>query len=144
MGLVSYEDDYAAWALANARMIRSGRISELDLEHLAEELESMGKKSQRELVSRLTILLMHLLKWKMQPNLRNNSWKATIRHQRYEIQDLLEESPSLLSGLEHFLDKAYERARVEAATETGLADTAFPARCEWKPSDVLSQDFWPE
>jgi hypothetical protein len=143
MSTFNYFQDFYAWATHSARLIREGRFSELDLEHIAEELESMGKNNQRELLSRLTVLLLHLLKWKVQPNLRSNSWRATIRHQRFELQDLLEQSPSLRHELDGRLEKAYERARIEAATETGLDESVFPADCEWRAGEVLSQDFLP-
>jgi hypothetical protein len=59
----SYKQDFYAWAMKNAALIRQGRFSEIDAEHVAEELESMGKSEKRELISRLSILLTHLLKW---------------------------------------------------------------------------------
>ncbi|CAN5793341.1 hypothetical protein BH10CHL1_BH10CHL1_09820 [soil metagenome] len=57
-----YEQDYYTWLTANANLIRQGKLAEIDVDHIAEELEALSKREKRELVSRLTILLAHLLK----------------------------------------------------------------------------------
>lgn len=90
-----YDKDFYAWILRNVALIRAGRLSEIDREHVAEELESMGKSEKRELINRLALLMMHLLKWEFQPERRGNSWRASIYHQRLKLKKLLEESPSL-------------------------------------------------
>src|SRR5579872_5517180 len=95
-----YEKDFYAWAVHNARLLRAGKLSEIDVENIAEEIESMGKSEKRELISRLAILLSHLLKWKCQPERRSRSWKLTIKEQRFELIDLLAESPSLKHEIE--------------------------------------------
>ncbi len=73
-----YQRDFHAWAMRNAELIRQGRLADIDGEHVAEELESMGKSQQRALGSRLTVLLAHLLKWRHQPGGRGASWRNTI------------------------------------------------------------------
>jgi uncharacterized protein DUF29 len=90
-----YEQDFYAWAMKNAELLRQGRISEVDAMHLAEELEDMGKSNRRALLSRLQVLITHLLKYQRQPHLRSRSWEMTIRNRRDVIHDLLQESPSL-------------------------------------------------
>ena len=75
----AYEQDFFAWAMKNAELIRQGRLSEIDAEHIAEELEDMGGSSKRELTNRLGVLLAHLLKWKYQPEQRSSSWSGTIK-----------------------------------------------------------------
>jgi hypothetical protein len=56
MTIVRYEQDFYAWALQNSQALRAGKIAEADLEHIAEELESMGASERRELFSRLKVL----------------------------------------------------------------------------------------
>lgn len=124
-----YNKDFYAWSLRNAALIRQGKLSEVDLENVAEEIESMGKGNRRELVSRLGILLAHLLKWKFQPGRRGKSWELTIQEQRFEIQDLLDESPSLKHILDEQLSHAYEKALIIAEKETGLNRDIFPVSC---------------
>jgi hypothetical protein len=74
-----HDSDFYAWSLEQAALLRAGRIDEADLPAIAEEIESMGKTEKRELVSRLTVLLLHLLKWQAQPRR-----KAAIETKRRE------------------------------------------------------------
>src|SRR5580698_8493609 len=99
MGTISqnYDEDFYAWANEQAALLRDGKLAEADVEHIALEIESMGKTEKRELVARLTILLLHLLKWKFQPNLRGRSWRLTIKEQRKEVVNHLADNPSLKS-----------------------------------------------
>jgi hypothetical protein len=141
---VEYDQDFYQWLMKNAKLLRQGNFSEADTEHIAEELEAMGKKEQRELVSRLTVLLAHLLKWTFQPARRTRSWKNTITAQRIEIMDLLEDSPSLQHELEKKTAKAYMRSRLMAENETGIDKSRFPAECPFSVEEILGQDFYPE
>jgi hypothetical protein len=95
---------------------------ELDWLNLAEEIEAVGGTTRRELRHRLAGLLQHLLKWHCQPELHSRSWRATIRTQRWEIEDLLADNPSLRARLPEFVAAAYPRARIDALDETGLLD----------------------
>ena len=79
---IAYEKDIVAWANEQASFIRAGRFELLDLEHIAEEIEDVGKSEQRELENRMAILLAHLLKWQYQPARRGASWQKTIKVQR--------------------------------------------------------------
>ena len=140
-----YNQDFYAWAMQNAQLLRQGRLSEIDVEHIAEELESMGKSERRELMSRLSVLMSHLLKWLFQPELRSNSWKYTIEEQRSAVTDLLEDSPSLRHELniEDRLAKAYTNAVLQAARETGLDKGRFPQQCPFSLDQIRDDDFWP-
>jgi hypothetical protein len=60
----NYDQDFYAWTMHNAQLLREGRFNEIDRTNIAEELESMGKSQKRALNSRLTVLLAHLLKWR--------------------------------------------------------------------------------
>src|SRR5947209_4622481 len=90
-----YEEDFVAWADETTRLLREGRLDQIDIEHVAEESEGLANRDRHELVSRLTVLVHHLLKWGWQPQKRSGSWKLTISTQRTEIEDQLENSPSL-------------------------------------------------
>ncbi|MBC8121297.1 MAG: DUF29 domain-containing protein [Gemmatimonadaceae bacterium] len=135
--LTAYDQDFHAWANEQAELVRSGRLTQLDLENVAEELEGLARRDRREIASRLDVLLMHLLKWAYQPQARSNSWKATILEQRQSIFKLIEESPSLNSYPERVLDKEYALARDRAAAETGLPVETFPGRCPFSIEQVL-------
>ena len=90
-----HDSDFYAWSLEQAALLRAGRVGEADLAAIAEEIESMGKTEKRELISRLTVLLLHLLKRQAQPTGRGNSWRLSIANARDEIADLLGDNPSL-------------------------------------------------
>jgi hypothetical protein len=139
-----HDSDFYAWSLEQAALLRAGRVGEADLAAIAEEIESMGKTEKRELVSRLTVLLLHLLKWERQPAGRGNSWRLSIANARDEIADLLADNPSLKSVLDEVIASAYRYARRKAAIETDMAEEAFPAQCPWSFAQVMDAGFWPE
>ena len=139
-----YNDDFYAWTQHQAGVLREGAYHELDIENLAEEIESLGKRDRRELGSRLQVLVMHLLKWAHQPEARGASWRRTIRTQRLEIEDLLSDSPSLRPRVAGMMAQRYPRSIQDAAEKTGLSETAFPQACPWSAAAVLNENFWPE
>jgi Domain of unknown function DUF29 len=141
---VGYEEDFYAWTVEQARLLRAGEFSAIDVENIAEEIESMGRSDQREIKSRLIVLLAYLLKWQLQPERQSRSWSATIREQRRKVEELLSESPSLRPAILEILPVAYADAREDAAEESGLAETAFPEACPFTPDEVLSRTFLPE
>jgi Domain of unknown function DUF29 len=138
-----YDHDFYAWANEQAALLRDGRFSEADMAHIAEEIESLGKTEKRELVNRLTVLLLHLLKWQFQPALRGQSWRATIRVQRRDLEDHLDDNPSLKAILFQAIGRAYGRAVIAAEAETGLLESNFPNQCPWSFDQLMDPDFWP-
>lgn len=140
---VDYEKDFFAWTMEQARLLRGGDFPAIDAANIAEEIESLGRSDRRELESRLTVLVCHLLKWQKQPDLRSKSWSATIRGQRRQIEKLLRELPSLRPFVGNALNQVYRDACEDAAEETGLAETDFPAECLFSLDDVLARDFLP-
>ena len=138
-----YQRDLYRWAIETADLVRAGRFSEIDLPHLAEELESMGKSERRALESRLVVLLAHLLKWSHQPERRSKSWQRTLIEQRKQIAKLLNESPSLRSSLPDLLPDAYDSALRWAADETGLDEGDFPPVVSYGIEQILDPDFYP-
>ena len=138
-----YNQDFFAWTARNAELLRDGRLDEADIQHIAEELEDMGKREKHELASRLRVLLTHLLQWQIQTERRSGSWKATIETQRSELQSLLEEMPSLRSALAQSLAQVYRRAVLKAVGETGLPATMFPAACPFDLHQILDPEFLP-
>jgi hypothetical protein len=89
-----YDQDFYAWSLEQAALLRAGRADQADLEHIAEEIESMGRTEKRELVARLTILLLHLIKWQFQPAMRTRGWRLSIEGQRLDIDTTSEIIPA--------------------------------------------------
>jgi len=139
-----YETDFYGWTQRQVDAMRAGNLADLDLNNLIEEVESMGKNQKKELESRLEVLLMHLLKWRYQPNLRGRSWQLTIIEQRKRIAYHLEENPSLKSRIPEAHNRSYAFSVMDAVKETGMADSIFPEQCPWTFEQVMNPDFWPE
>ena len=141
----NYETDVVAWANEQAGFVRAGRFDLLDLEHIAEEIEDVGKNEQRELASRMAVLLAHLLKWEHQPARRSKSWQYTLTTQRKEVAYVISEAPSLRTKFsdERWLDIVWSKAKSQAESETGLDIDTFPEVCPWPISDVLSEGWLP-
>jgi transposase len=146
-----YETDYATWARLQSELLRSGRYSELDVEHLLEELSDMGKSERRELESRLLILIAHLLKWQYQHQtlserwreFKGDSWRDTIVEQRKQLAVLLRQSPGLKSVFAETILAAYPDALDLASKETRLPPETFPAHCPYATEQLLKDDFYP-
>ncbi|MFO7639964.1 MAG: DUF29 domain-containing protein [Candidatus Competibacteraceae bacterium] len=146
MGKAPYEGDFYGWTQEQASLLRAGRLAELDVEHLIEEIESMGRSERRQLTNRFELLLMHLLKWHYQLDRREidgKSWLRTIREQRRKIPKLIRDNPSLQSLLEECVRDAYEDARFAASDETGLLVSAFPELCPYTLEQILDGEFLP-
>jgi hypothetical protein len=118
--------DFYAWTAEQVALLRSGGVSAADVTHIAEEIESMGRSERLELASRLAVLLAHLLKWRLQPGLRGNSWRLTIRKHRRRAGRVLADNPSLSAGLDKILADAYSDAVLIAERETGCPRARFP------------------
>jgi hypothetical protein len=138
-----YDTDFNLWIEETVKQLQSGNFNNVDLENLIEEIESMGKSNKRELKSRLAVLIMHLLKWRYQPNKRTNSWLDTIREQRLQLLLILQDSPSLKPLLQQEFEQWYRYARKEAAKETQLSLETFPESCPFTIEAVLDLDFLP-
>jgi len=144
MSTTLYEIDFFAWANEQARLLRAGKLSEADIGHIAEEIESMGKTEKRELVSRLKVLLLYLLKWQFQPEYRGKSWRLSIMEQRREVARHLDDNLSLKARLTETMADAYGDATIGAARETDLELDVFPAACPWTFEQIMAADFWPD
>ncbi|WP_298911364.1 DUF29 domain-containing protein [uncultured Nostoc sp.] len=138
-----YNQDFLLWTQQQAECLKKGRWAELDVEHLVEELEALGRSEQKELGSYLQVLLMHLLKCQYQPERKTKSWVNTISNSRNQIQDCLEDTPSLQRFLEdwEWIEKYYRRARRDAAKETQMPIETFPLKCPFTMEQVLNPDF---
>ncbi len=112
----TYDTDFYAWANTQAELLRAGKLHQADIEHIAEEIESMGKGELRQLENRLAVLFAHLLKWRFQPTHRGRSWELTVKEQRRRLRRHLAQNPSLNSKLPQAWEDAYGDAILEAAT----------------------------
>lgn len=138
-----YETDFYAWTQEQVTLLRNKQWSQIDLQNLIEEIQSLGKQQRQELRNRLSVLIGHLLKWEYQSQRRSRSWLATLRIQRLDIAELLEDNPSLKPYLEEALRKAYLKGVELAVGETDLPKRTFPVECPYSLSEIVDYDFFP-
>ncbi len=138
-----YDTDFYNWAICNANLLKKGKLTEIDAANIAEELESMAKRDKRQLINRLIILLLHLLKWEFQPSARSGSWKGSVIEQRRRIRQLLDDSPSLINELELKIVSAYKDALQQASVETNLDQSVFPEQCPYTKEQLFDGTFYP-
>jgi hypothetical protein len=146
-----YESDFYAWLNHNITLLRERRLAEVDVDNLIEELVDMGREKRGELVSRFIILIAHLLKWQFQlqqlssrwQEFEGKSWRKTIIEQRLQIENKLEDNPSLKPYLDEAVHKAYPKAVIFAVKETGIAKSHFPDNCPYTMEQLLDYDFYP-
>lgn len=134
-----YERDFFKWTKMQAKHLKNLDFSHLDISHLIEEIESLGRSERRTLESYLEILLMHMLKVTYQPKKHTKSWDLSIKNSRQKFKKVLKQNPSLKPKLPDILTDAYESARLDAAVDTGLDETAFPVSCPWSLEEILNQ-----
>ncbi len=139
----TYDTDFHHWIEEQSALLHAGRLNQLDVAHLIEELESMSARERRELINRLALLLAHLLKWEYQPERRSTSWRLTINEQRRQLTLLLEDSPSLRQRLPELLPRSYRNATRAAMEETGFLNSPFPESCAYSIAEILDEDYWP-
>ncbi|MEO1388404.1 MAG: DUF29 domain-containing protein [Cyanobacteria bacterium J06634_6] len=139
----AYSTDFDIWTDQTAQLLREGRWTEIDTEHLIEEVEDLGKRDRRAVVSQLIRLILHLLKWQHQPERRSDSWLDSITDARVQIELAFEDSPSLKNDLSEQVDTCYRRACRQADQQTGLDVSIFPAACPYELSQCLAGDWLP-
>src|SRR5712691_7660028 len=141
-----YDTDYAQWAETQAALLAARQWEALDLANLVEEVDDLSRRERRALESRLLQLLVHLLKWRYQPERRQtgHSWESSILTQRLRLARRLRESPSLRPQVPALVEDLYPDAVRIAARQTRLPEATFPAACPWSVAQVLEAEFWPE
>ncbi len=138
-----YDRDFNQWAQATAQLLREKRWDELDLGHLIEEVEGLGKSERRAISSQLERILIHLLKWEYQPQRRNDSWLDSITDGRIQIEKIIQDNPSLKTFPAVCLPADYADARRYAAQQTGISIDQFPLECPYPIAHILSADWLP-
>ena len=139
-----YEADMHLWAQEQAALLRAGNFAVADMDNIIEEIESLARTERRDLVSRLAVVLLHLLKWQFQPAKRTRSWELSIKEHRRELAIHLRDNPSLKSYLAEATGDAYSLALIKAQRETRLAESAFPATCPYPNRQIMDNGFWPQ
>ncbi|MGK7880765.1 MAG: DUF29 domain-containing protein, partial [Crocosphaera sp.] len=138
-----YNKDYCLWLEETVQLLKEGRLTELDINNLIEEIEDMGRSEKKAVKSNLKIVLCHLLKYKYQPEKRSRSWLSTIFEHRDRLEDDFAESPSLKRYFDQVFEPCYQKARKQASIETGFPLETFPINCPFTTEEVLDMDYLP-
>jgi hypothetical protein len=163
-----YEQDFFEWSQEQAERLRvagevlgrtplrpndlPGILKELDWKNLAEEIESLGRRDRRELFSRISTVIEHLIKLEFSAAVGpRQGWRQTITRERIEIEQILQDSPSLRRSVADHIEKISARA-VKLAV-TSLKDheevsEAVIARLRgadgvWYSAEQILSDWWP-
>lgn len=136
-----YERDLYAWSLEQARLLKEGRLDEVDALNVAEEILDVGRNEYDKLESALRVLLMHMLKWDHQPEKRTRSWENSIAIQRDHALRQLRDNPSLKSRIREATSNAFSDARRLASSETDKEVDAFPSECPYDWDTILNRPF---
>jgi len=137
-----FETDEHAWIFEQINRLDPLDVENIDTSNLKRLLEDLAKSDRSEIRSRLIVLLMHLLKFKYQPNMATNSWRNTVLTQRRQILEKIEESGTLRNYLKDVFNKVYPKAREDAVIETGLPEKTFPKKCPFSLKQVLDPKFF--
>lgn len=148
-----YEQDLQLWIKQTIDQLQNRQFEELDLENLIEELQDLGKSEKRVLESNLMVLLVHLLKLKVQydvPNMMKGSWYDSVDEHRQRLQDDLSQTPSLKSYFLTAIGQAYPSARKVAIKEGKRAkfgvripqESEYSLSCPFTPEQILNEDFY--
>lgn len=139
-----YDSDFFSWTEEQARHLRAGRIELVYVDHLVEEIETLGRSEAAALKSSGRLIAMHLLKMMRQPGKATESWENTVNRERLNVESTLSDNPGLKSRRLRPFDEAYALARREAAFETKLPETLLPSAPPFGIDEAESGAFWPE
>ncbi len=111
-----YDEDVVLWseqqAAALRRATQAGSNLPIDWENVAEEIDSLGRSQRTALASQLQRILQHLMKLQASPATDpRRGWAETILQARGEIEDLLEDSPSLRREIPELIARELPKAR---------------------------------
>jgi hypothetical protein len=142
-----YEQDYYLWIEKTIHLLETNQFSDLDLDNLIEEISDMGKSQRQSLKSYLTRLLEHLLKlayWQSERKYNANHWGGEISNFRFELSELLIDSPSLKPYIEEIFDKCYQAALRSLSQRMGVQINTLPTEKIFTLAQALDEDWFPE
>lgn len=132
-----YEEDFYLWTKTQSELLKKGDIRQLDLLKLSEELEDLGSSKENAIEIHLTVILIHMLKLKCQPEFKTRSWENSIKNSKFQIEKIMKKNPSLKKFPSLCLEDAYQSSRYKASSETNMDLKFFPKKCPWKIEEIL-------
>ncbi|MFM5980707.1 MAG: DUF29 domain-containing protein [Sphaerospermopsis kisseleviana] len=141
-----YDQDFYLWIQTTVKLLSEGKLEQLDIENLIEEIDSIGRREKKELKTRLIVLIEHLLKlqyWTEEKDYNARGWRNTVVEQRRQIAYSLADSPSLKSILNDVFLECYQDARNDTLRKYELPSELFPEDSPFSLLDILNADFLP-
>jgi hypothetical protein len=141
-----YDADYQLWLSHTVAQLKARDFSNLDLENLIEEIESLGRSEKHAISSYLMRLCEHLLKikyWEAEREVCFRGWKLEVRNFRLLIQEELEASPSLNSFLHDVFAKQYRNGRKLFLDVSDLSEKLIPEEPDFTLEQALDEDWLP-
>ena len=135
-----YENDFFAWFMLNAQLLREDRLVEIDAENIAEELEGLARYEKRLLVRRMSNLIISLIRWDVQPGLQGGPLIDLIEIQRLDVKEILDDCPSLMEEMDEILERAYKEAYRGAVAITGFDEKNFSKVCPYTLHQILDAE----
>jgi len=139
-----YDRDYHAWVQEQVAALERGNFGALDVAHLADEVEDLGRSQKHAMRSNLNVMLLHLIKWVYQPERRKPGWENSIQEHRGRLLDDIAESPSLRRYPAEVLAKEYGYARRKAAVQMRQSVRTIPQSCPFTIEQILDPNFLPK
>jgi Domain of unknown function DUF29 len=139
-----YERDFCLWVEEQARLLKEGRLEQLDVVNLIDEIESLAISRKHAVTSNLVVILNHLLKHQYQPRRRSRSWLASIAEHRRRLRKEFQHAPSLRGYTREQFEECYRDGRRQALIETGLPENALPSAPTYTLEQTLDPDFLPD
>jgi len=140
-----YESDYSLWVLETVKQLQNRDFQSLDLENLIEEVGDLSRRDKKKLKNLLRRLFEHLLKlkyWGSEIQRNEDHWRGEIFNFRKQIQDELDDSPSLRVYLQQILNKCYQDARKSTSIMTRLQLDIFPEDAIANLEQILDEDWF--
>ena len=145
-----YDRDFFAWTQEQAALLRQGAARQqdthLDLEHLAEEIDSLGKRDRRALTTNIARVIEHLLKLQYARSHEPRAgWETSVDVHRTKALKILADSPGLRRELPNLLGESYHDGRRWAARSlrSAVDSKAFAESCPYTLEQILDHDWWP-
>jgi hypothetical protein len=142
-----YEHDFTAWAEETAQLLKAECFNKIDMDALIEEIEGLAGADRKAIRSQLRRLLFHLIKLRYLPdhdyNRAGRGWRDSVIDARREIENNIENSPSLARYPAMQLDSLYGKARQDAVRSQPSLDSVVPQACPWFIEQILDPDFFP-
>jgi hypothetical protein len=139
-----YERDFCLWVEEQSRPLKEGRLEELDVANLVDEVEDLAVSRKHAVTSNFVVVLRHLLKHQFQPRRRSRSWLASTAEHRRRLRKEFQHSPSLRGYARDQFKECYPDGRRQALIDTGLMEEAIPRAPVYTLEQTLDPDFLPD